>query len=209
MDCSRLRSVRGSRTSSLARARAPDGSCCGAARPSIGFSPMSATPSRSSCSKNIPDTIRGVITPLRIQIRRLPASHGLPLPTYMSASAAGMDLHAAVDADVVLAAGQIALIPTGLQVAIPDGYEGQVRPRSGLAVKHGVSLPNTPATIDADYRGEIRVPLINLGREPFSVARGMRIAQLVVAPVMRVGWEEVAELPETVRASQGFGHSGV
>jgi len=127
----------------------------------------------------------------------------------MSASAAGMDLHAAVDADVVLAAGQIALIPTGLQVAIPDGYEGQVRPRSGLAVKHGVSLPNTPATIDADYRGEIRVPLINLGREPFSVARGMRIAQLVVAPVMRVGWEEVAELPETVRASQGFGHSGV
>jgi dUTP diphosphatase len=126
----------------------------------------------------------------------------------MSASAAGMDLHAAVDADAVLAAGQIALIPTGLEVAIPDGYEGQVRPRSGLAVKHGISLANTPATIDADYRGEIRVPLINLGREPFLIARGMRIAQLVVAPVMRVTWDEVVELPQTVRAGQGFGHSG-
>jgi len=119
-----------------------------------------------------------------------------------------MDLHAAVDADVVLAAGEIALIPTGLEVAIPDGCEGQVRPRSGLAVKHGISLPNTPATIDADYRGEIRVPLINLGREPFLITRGMRIAQLIVAPVMRVTWDEVEELPQTVRAGQGFGHSG-
>jgi dUTP pyrophosphatase len=127
----------------------------------------------------------------------------------MSASAAGMDLHAAVEVDFVLAPGRIALVPTGLEVAIPDGYEGQVRPRSGLAVKHGISLPNTPATIDADYRGEIRVPLINLGQEPFLVTRGMRIAQLVVAPVMRVGWDEVAELPSTVRAGQGFGHSGV
>src|SRR5215475_8351843 len=101
------------------------------------------------------------MTPLRVQIRRLPSSEGLPLPTYMSASAAGMDLHAAIDEDVVLAPGQIALVATGLQIAIPDGYEAQVRPRSGLAVKHGISLPNTPATIDADYRGEIRVPLIN------------------------------------------------
>jgi len=126
----------------------------------------------------------------------------------MTASAAGMDLHAAVDADVVLAPGQIDLIPTGLEVAIPDGFEGQVRPRSGLAVKHGISLPNTPATIDADYRGEIRVPLINLGPEPFLVTRGMRIAQLIVAPVMRVVWDEVAELPQTARAAQGFGHSG-
>ena len=126
----------------------------------------------------------------------------------MSASAAGMDLHAAVAAEIVLAPGQIALIATGLEVAIPDGYEGQVRPRSGLAVKHGISLPNTPATIDADYRGEIRVPLINLGPEPFLVTRGMRIAQLIVAPVMRVAWDEVAELPQTARAGQGFGHSG-
>ena len=120
-----------------------------------------------------------------------------------------MDLHAAIAEDVVLAPGQIVLVATGLQIAIPDGYEAQVRPRSGLAVKHGISLPNTPATIDADYRGEVRVPLINLGQEPFRVTRGMRIAQLVVAPVMRVTWDEVTELPSTVRAGQGFGHSGV
>jgi dUTP pyrophosphatase len=153
--------------------------------------------------------MRGVGTTLRVQIRRLPSSNGLPLPSYMSASAAGMDLHAAIDADVLITPGEIVLIPTGLEVAIPDGFEGQVRPRSGLAVKHGISLPNTPATIDADYRGEIRVPLINLGSQPFSVARGMRIAQFVVAPVVQVAWDEVTELPATVRAGQGFGHSGV
>src|SRR5262245_34306109 len=126
----------------------------------------------------------------------------------MTAGAAGMDLHAAVDADLRLEAGAIVLVPTGLEVAIADGFEGQVRPRSGLAVKHGISLPNTPATIDADYRGEIRVPLINLGREPFVVSRGMRIAQLVVAPVARVAWLEVRELPASARAAGGFGHSG-
>jgi len=120
-----------------------------------------------------------------------------------------MDLHAAVDADVTIAPGEIVLVPTGLQIAVPDGFEAQVRPRSGLAVKHGISLPNTPATIDADYRGEIRVPLINLGRAPFVVARGMRIAQLVVGPVVRVTWDEVAELPTTGRGTGGFGHSGV
>lgn len=146
---------------------------------------------------------------LILQIKRLPHSTGLPLPTYQTAGAAGMDLHAAVADDIRLEPGAIALVPTGLEVAIPDGFEGQVRPRSGLAVKHGLSLPNTPATIDADYRGEIRVPLINLGREPFVVSRGMRIAQFVVAPVVRVTWEEVAELPATTRASGGFGHSGV
>jgi len=127
----------------------------------------------------------------------------------MTPGAAGMDLYAAVAGDVVIEAGGIVLVPTGLEVAIPDGFEGQVRPRSGLAVKHGISLPNTPATIDADYRGEIRVPLINLGREPFRVSRGMRIAQLVVAPVVRVTWDEVAELPATDRGGKGFGHSGV
>ena len=148
-------------------------------------------------------------TTLRVQIRRLPSAEGLPLPTYMTESAAGMDLHAAVGADVVVAPGAIVLVPTGLEVAIPDGFEGQVRPRSGLAVKHGISLPNTPATIDADYRGEIRVPVINLGREPFIVTRGMRIAQLVVAPVVRVEWDETADLPATSRAGRGFGHSGV
>jgi dUTP pyrophosphatase len=146
---------------------------------------------------------------LTVPIRRLPSSGGLDLPTYMTPGAAGMDLYAAVSGDVVIEAGGIVLVPTGLEVAIPDGFEGQVRPRSGLAVKHGISLPNTPATIDADYRGEIRVPLINLGREPFHVSRGMRIAQLVVAPVARVTWDEVAELPATERGPRGFGHSGV
>jgi dUTP pyrophosphatase len=146
---------------------------------------------------------------LAVQIRRLPTSDGLPLPEYQTAGSAGMDLHAAVPDDVEIAAGKIALIPTGLEIAVPDGFEAQVRPRSGLAVKFGISLPNTPATIDSDYRGEIRVPLINLGSEPFRVSRGMRIAQLIVAPVVRVAWDEVAELPATVRASGGFGHSGV
>jgi dUTP pyrophosphatase len=145
---------------------------------------------------------------LTLQLRRLPHSTGLPLPTYMTAGAAGMDLHAAVAEDVRIDPGSIVLVPTGLEIAIPSGFEAQVRPRSGLAVKHGISLPNTPATIDSDYRGEIRVPLINLGREPFVVTRAMRIAQLVVAPVARVEWEVVAELPATDRGRGGFGHSG-
>jgi dUTP pyrophosphatase len=126
----------------------------------------------------------------------------------MTDGASGMDLHAAVAGDVRIDPGSIVLVPTGLEIAIPSGFEAQVRPRSGLAVKHGISLPNTPATIDSDYRGEIRVPLINLGREAFVVSRGMRIAQLVVAPVARVAWEEVADLPATARAGGGFGHSG-
>jgi dUTP pyrophosphatase len=144
-----------------------------------------------------------------VQIRRLPSADGLALPLYMTPGAAGMDLHAAVADDVVIGPGDIVLVPTGLEVAIPGGFEGQVRPRSGLAVKHGISLPNTPATIDSDYRGEIRVPLINLGREAFRVSRGMRIAQFVVAPVARVSWDEVDVLPATDRGAQGFGHSGV
>jgi len=119
-----------------------------------------------------------------------------------------MDLYAAVTDDVRIDAGSIVLVPTGLEIAIPSGFEAQVRPRSGLAVKHGISLPNTPATIDSDYRGEIRVPLINLGREAFVVSRGMRIAQLIVAAVARITWDEVSELPVTDRAAGGFGHSG-
>jgi dUTP pyrophosphatase len=126
----------------------------------------------------------------------------------MTEGAAGMDLHAAIDVDVRIEPMTIVLVPTGLEVAIPNGFEGQVRPRSGLAVKHGISLPNTPATIDADYRGEIRVPLINLGREPFVVTRGMRIAQFVISPIARVAWDEVSELPATARAGRGFGSSG-
>ena len=144
-----------------------------------------------------------------VQIRRLPHAAGLDLPAYQTAGAAGMDLHAALDGEVRIEAGEIVLVPTGLQVAIPDGFEAQVRPRSGLAVTHGITLPNTPATIDSDYRGEIRVPLINLGRVPFAVTRGMRIAQLVVAPVARVTWDEVVDLPPTDRGTRGFGHSGV
>jgi len=144
-----------------------------------------------------------------VQVRRLPSSDGLALPAYQTAGASGMDLHAAVTDDVTIEPGAIVLVPTGLEVAIPDGYEGQVRPRSGLAVKHGISLPNTPATIDSDYRGEIRVPLINLGRAAFRVSRGMRIAQFVVAPVVRVNWDEVDVLPATQRGGGGFGHSGV
>jgi len=143
-----------------------------------------------------------------MQIRRLPHADGLPLPAYQTAGASGMDLHAAVSDNVVIDPGAIVLVPTGLEVAIPSGFEAQVRPRSGLAVKHGISLPNTPATIDSDYRGEIRVPLINLGREAFVVSRGMRIAQLVVAPVMRITWEEVTGLSATNRGRGGFGHSG-
>ena len=146
---------------------------------------------------------------LTVEIKRLPAADGLPLPTYMTAGAAGMDLHAAVEQEIIIAPGAIVLVPTGFAIAVPDGFEAQVRPRSGLAVEHGISLPNTPATIDSDYRGEIRVPLINLGRDPFHVTRGMRIAQLVVAPVVRVAWTERDELAETARAAGGFGHSGV
>ena len=150
-----------------------------------------------------------MMRPVTVQIRRLPSSDGLALPAYMTPGAAGMDLHAAVADDLVIEPGDIVLVPTGLEVAIPDGFEGQVRPRSGLAVKHGISLPNTPATIDAGYRGEIRVPLINLGRAAFRVTRAMRIAQLVVAPVARVTWDEVDALPATSRGAHGFGHSGV
>jgi dUTP pyrophosphatase len=146
---------------------------------------------------------------LTLQIRRLASAEGLALPCYMTPGAAGMDLYAALQEDVLIEPGMIVLVPTGLEVAIPEGFEGQVRPRSGLAVKHGISLPNTPATIDSDYRGEIRVPLINLGREAFRLSRAMRIAQLVVAPVARVTWVEVDVLPATDRGGQGFGHSGV
>jgi dUTP pyrophosphatase len=147
-------------------------------------------------------------TRLQLQIRRLPSSEGLPLPAYMTEGAAGMDLHAAVAEDAVIPAGEVALVPTGLEIAIPPGYEAQIRPRSGLAVKHRIGMPNAPATIDSDYRGELRVPLINLGTEAFTVVRGMRIAQIIVAPVVHVTWEEVRDLPATARGSGGFGHSG-
>lgn len=138
----------------------------------------------------------------------LPHGEGLALPSYQTAGAAGCDLMAALDAPVELAPGARALIPAGFCMAVPDGFEAQVRPRSGLAVRHGVTVVNAPGTIDADYRGEVRVALINLGDVPFVVHRGDRIAQLVVAPVTRARWALVDTLDETGRASGGFGSTG-
>jgi dUTP pyrophosphatase len=146
--------------------------------------------------------------PITLWIRRKPGCEDLSLPRYMSEAAAGMDVCAAVDEPVVLAPGEIKLIPTGLYVAVPAGYEIQVRPRSGLALKHGLVIVNSPGTIDADYRGEVGIIVGNIGREPFTVTRGLRIAQLVVAAVARAEVEVVAELPETGRGEGGFGHSG-
>ncbi len=141
-----------------------------------------------------------------VRVRRLETARDLPLPRYQTLASAGMDLHAAEAATV--APGQRISVGTGLAIALPPGFEAQVRPRSGLALRHGVTLLNAPGTVDADYRGEIRVLLVNLGQEPFRVERGARIAQLVVAPVARARWEEVAELPATGRGTGGFGSTG-
>ena len=143
-----------------------------------------------------------------IGIQVMPEADGLPLPRYETADAAGMDLRAAVSEEVVLAPGQRALITTGLRLAIPPGYEGQVRPRSGLAIKHGISLLNAPGTIDADFRGTVQVILANLGQEPFAIQRGDRIAQLIIAPVTRATWSVQADLDATARGEGGFGHTG-
>lgn len=145
---------------------------------------------------------------VNVKVRRLPHGEDLPLPAYQTADSAGMDLLAAIEDDLVIAPGARALIPTGLAIALPPGYEGQVRPRSGLALRHGVTQVNTPGTVDADYRGEVGVILINHGAEPFTVTRGMRIAQMVVAPVIQARWNEVAALEETERGSGGFGSTG-
>ncbi len=144
-----------------------------------------------------------------VRIQRLPEGEGLPLPSYMSAHAAGADLCAAVKSDTVIEPGARALIPTGFAIALPDGYEAQVRPRSGLALKHGVTCLNAPGTIDADYRGAVNVILANHGDEPFTVRRGDRIAQIIVAPVSRATFAQVEELPGTVRAGNGFGSTGL
>ena len=146
----------------------------------------------------------------QLQVMRLPHGADLPLPAYQSEGAAGLDLLAAVaaDASVVIGAGRRALIPTGVAIALPAGTEGQVRPRSGLAARHGVTVLNSPGTVDADYRGEIQVILVNLGQEPFTVARGMRIAQLIIAPTVQVTIRETAKLDETTRGVGGFGSTG-
>jgi dUTP diphosphatase len=142
---------------------------------------------------------------LTIGIKRL--REGAVLPRYMTPGAAGMDLHAALEAPLELAPGDRALVPCGFAIAIPGGYEGQVRPRSGLALRNGLSIPNAPGTIDSDYRGEVCVIVINLGREPIRIAAGDRIAQLVVAPVARAELREVETLDDTQRGSGGFGHT--
>ncbi len=131
------------------------------------------------------------------------------VPAYQSDGAAGLDLHAAIDGPITIAPGQIVMIPIGIAIALPPGHEGQVRPRSGLASRHGVTLPNAPGTIDEDYRGEVKVPLINLGSEAFSVEPGMRIAQMVVSPVTHCAIEAVDELDATQRGAGGFGSTGV
>lgn len=144
-----------------------------------------------------------------IQVRRLPHSQGLALPAYATPGAAGMDLLAAVAAPVTIDPGRRALIPTGLAIALPPGFEMQVRPRSGLALRNGIVLPNSPGTIDEDYRGEVQVILLNAGDAPFTVERGMRIAQAVVAPVVRAEWREVENLDDTSRSTGGFGRTGI
>jgi dUTP pyrophosphatase len=141
-----------------------------------------------------------------VRITRLPHGEGLPLPSRATAGSAGYDLASAEGG--TLAPGERRLFRTGLAIAVPDGYECQLRPRSGLALRHGVTLPNTPATIDSDYRGELMVALVNLGAEPFAVTRGMRVAQMVLAKVEQVAFEEVAELPGTGRGAGGFGSTG-
>lgn len=150
------------------------------------------------------------MTQPQIAVRRLPHNPDLPLPAYETALAAGMDLRAAApeDAPVTLEPGARALVPTGLAIALPPGFEAQIRPRSGLALKHGITCLNTPGTIDADYRGEVQVLLINLGQAPFVIKRGERIAQMVIAPVTQAVWRETETLDDTARGAGGFGSTG-
>jgi len=146
---------------------------------------------------------------LRIYIKRLKRDDSVPMPQYMTPGASGMDLFAYLEKEVTLEPGERKMIPTGIAVAIPEGFEGQVRPRSGLAIQKGIGIVNGPGTIDSDYRGEINVLLINFGKEPFTIRNGERIAQMVISPVLRATLEEVDELPVTQRQGGGFGHTGI
>jgi dUTP pyrophosphatase len=146
---------------------------------------------------------------IKVIVKKSPGNEDVPLPRYMSPNAAGMDICAAVKEDTTLKPGEIKLIPTGITIALPPGFEAQIRPRSGLAIKHGISIPNTPGTIDADYRGEVRIILINLGEMPFIVKRGDRIAQMIINKVYQAHLELSTELPSTERDEGGFGHTGV
>jgi dUTP diphosphatase len=152
--------------------------------------------------------VKGVES-VEIEVVRLPHAHDLELPFYATAAAAGADLVAAIDQDIELAPLERCIVPTGISIALPVGFEAQVRPRSGLAAKNGVTVANAPGTIDADYRGEVGVILVNLSKEPFRITRGMRIAQLVVARHARAVWREVSELDRTARGAGGFGSTGV
>ncbi len=143
-----------------------------------------------------------------VSIRQLPNGEGLPLPAYATAQSSGLDLAAALDEDIIIGPGKHTVVPTGIAIALPDGFEAQVRPRSGLAAKHAVTVLNSPGTIDTDYRGEIRVVLVNHGAGSFIVSHGMRIAQLVIAPVSRIVWNEVAVLTDSPRGEGGFGSTG-
>lgn len=149
------------------------------------------------------------MSPVEVALQVLPHGGGLPLPSYATPASAGVDLAAAIATEIALAPGERASVPTGLAIALPEGYEAQVRPRSGLALRHGLTVLNSPGTIDADYRGEIQIILANLGAETVTVTRGQRIAQLVVAPVARVAWNAVAHLPDSTRGAGGFGSTGV
>jgi len=162
-------------------------------------------PNKIESKPDIPDTQD---TKVKLMVRRLDRAEGLPLPAYQTRHASGMDLLAAVTDDVVIAPGGWTLVPTGLAVEIPEGFEAQIRPRSGLALKYGISMVNTPGTIDADYRGEIGIIMINFGPEPFTVKRGDRIAQMVLSRVYQAEIFEVAELSDTARDAGGFGHTG-
>lgn len=145
---------------------------------------------------------------IKVLVQQTPESKDLPLPKYMSLGAAGMDLYAGVEENTAIPVGKIRLIPTGLKVSIPVGYEIQIRPRSGLALKHGIMLVNSPGTIDSDYRGEIKIIMMNLGEEDFVIRRGDRVAQMVLKKVEQLEWEIVKELPGTDRDAGGFGHTG-
>jgi dUTP pyrophosphatase len=145
---------------------------------------------------------------LEIGLKRLPGCEDIPLPKYMTAHSAGMDIYAANEAEMVIYPGNRALVPTGISIALPEGFEAQIRPRSGLAIKHGIGLLNSPGTIDSDYRGEIKIILVNLGEEPFHISRGDRIAQMVIHKVIRCDWACLDDLPQTDRDDGGFGHTG-
>ena len=147
-------------------------------------------------------------SPITVKLKRLASGQGLSLPTRMTEESAGFDLPAAVEQSVTIEPGDIRLIPCGFAMAIPQGYEAQIRPRSGLATRNGITLVNTPGTIDSDYRGEVQAPVINLGRQPFAIERGMRIAQMLILPVPAVRLVEVEQLDETSRGEGGFGHTG-